>query len=319
MTTARADCIDFDHGITAIDTEYVRPRLDASHLIMEGREAAFVDTGTTYSVPVLLDALQQKALSRAQVKYVLLTHVHLDHAGGAGELMRHLPEARIVVHPRGARHIIDPSKLIAGTWEVYGAARAHEIYGEIVPVARERVIEINDGDTLKLGGRELLFIDTPGHAYHHYCIIDEVNRAIFAGDTFGISYRELDTATGEFIFPTTSPPHFDADAAHASIDRLMGFGPRAIYVTHYSRVTDLKRLSQDLHAGLDAFVGLAQEHADAGAERHQRIAAGMRRYLQERLLAHGCTLSMKTIDTLLNMDIELNTQGLEVWLDRQAA
>ena len=319
MTMARAKCIDFDHGITGIDTEYVRPRLDASHLIVEGTEAAFVDTGTTYSVPVLLDALQQKGLSRAQVTYVLLTHVHLDHAGGAGELMRHLPAARIVVHPRGARHIIDPAKLIAGTREVYGAARAHEMYGEIVPVARERVIEVNDGDILKLGGRELLFIDTPGHAYHHYCIIDEINRAIFAGDTFGISYREFDTATGEFIFPTTSPPQFDADAAHASIDRLMSFGPRAIYVTHYSRVTHLKRLSQDLHAGLDAFVRMAREHANAGAERHQCIAAAMRRNLQERLVAHGCTLSTQTIDAFLKMDIELNTQGLEVWLDRQAA
>jgi glyoxylase-like metal-dependent hydrolase (beta-lactamase superfamily II) len=223
------------------------------------------------------------------------------------------------VHPRGARHIIDPSKLIASTREVYGVEQARDMYGEIVPVARERVIEVNDGDTLRLGGRELRFIDTPGHAYHHYCIIDEINRAIFAGDTFGISYREFDTATGEFIFPTTSPSHFDPAAAHASIDRLMTFGPRAIYVTHYSRVTDVERLSLDLHAGLDAFVRMAKEHADAGAERHPRIAASMRRYLQERVIAHGCTLSQKTVDALLEMDIELNTQGLEIWLDRQAA
>ena len=319
MTTAHANCIDFDHGITAIDTEYMRLGLDASHLIVDGKEAAFVDTGTTHSVPVLLDALRQKGLSHTQVKYVLLTHVHLDHAGGAGELMRHLPAARAVVHPRGARHIIDPSKLIASTREVYGVEQARDMYGEIVPVARERVIEVNDGDTLRLGGRELRFIDTPGHAYHHYCIIDEINRAIFAGDTFGISYREFDTAKGEFIFPTTSPSHFDPAAAHASIDRLMGFRPRAIYVTHYSRVTDVERLRLDLHAGLDAFVRMAKEHADAGAERHPRIAASMRRYLQERVIAHGCTLSQKTVDALLEMDIELNTQGLEIWLDRQAA
>src|SRR5262245_33813816 len=136
--------VHFDHGITAIDTHYVRPCLDASHLIVEGDRAAFVDTGTHFSVPHLLAALDWMNIAREQVEYVLLTHVHLDHAGGAGLLLRSLPRARAVVHPRGARHLADPAKLIAGSKEVYGEQKFLELYGEIVPIAAERLVVAED-------------------------------------------------------------------------------------------------------------------------------------------------------------------------------
>ncbi|HEU5398586.1 MAG TPA: MBL fold metallo-hydrolase, partial [Gammaproteobacteria bacterium] len=133
--------LSFPHGITAVDTDYVRPRLDASHLIVRGGRAAFVDTGTTHSVPRLMAALESKEVAPADVDYVFLTHVHLDHAGGAGELMRHLPKAKVLVHPRGAAHVVDPAKLIAGTKAVYGETEFTRLYGEIPPIAQERVIE----------------------------------------------------------------------------------------------------------------------------------------------------------------------------------
>src|SRR5262249_7769502 len=155
---------------------------------------------------------------------VLLTHVHLDHAGGAGLLLQSLPNARAVIHPRGARHLIDPAKLIAGSIEVYGEQKFRELYGDIVPISQERVWIAEDGLRVTLGGsRELELIHTPGHALHHYCIVDRAAQAIFSGDTFGVSYREFDTARGEFIFPTTTPVHFDPVALHGSVDRLMSY------------------------------------------------------------------------------------------------
>ncbi len=308
----------FDHGIVAIDTHYVRPGLDASHLIVDGGRAAFVDTGSTHSVPHLLAALGELGIAREQVESVLLTHVHLDHAGGAGALMQALPNARAVVHPRGARHMIDPAKLIAGSMAVYGEKKFRELYGEIVPIPKERVQAAEEDMRLKLGARELQLIHTPGHALHHYCILDLGADAIFSGDTFGLSYRELDTAKGEFIFPTTTPVQFDPPALHASIDRLMGYEPRAIYLTHYSEVRDLERLAGDLHTDIDNFVAIARRNGGL-PQNVPTIRDELFTYLHRRLRRHGVELDDGRLHELLDIDCELNAQGLQVWLQKERA
>ena len=306
----------FPHGITAVDTDYVRPRLDASHLVVRDGHAAFVDTGTSHSVPGLLRALAAQDLDPADVDYVFLTHVHLDHAGGAGELMRHLPNAKVLVHPRGAAHMVDPDKLIAGTKAVYGEAEFQRLYGEIPPIPAERVIEAPEGLMVELGSSELLLIHTPGHALHHYSIVDPESDSIFTGDTFGISYRVFDTAKGPFIFPATTPVHFDPDQAHASLDRIMEFEPAAVFLTHYSRVADLERLAADMHACLDEYVRIARSLADAGETRLEELKHKMHAYLTKRVREHGCTLGQSTVDSWLAMDVDLNAKGLSVWLDR---
>ena len=140
---------EYPAGITAIDADYVRPRLEAAHLVVDGGRAAFVDTGTTHSLPNLLAALEAKGIDRAEVDWVLTTHVHLDHAGGAGALMRELPNARCAVHPRGARHLVEPSKLIAGSIAVYGEERFRELYGEIVPIEESRCLSPEDGARIR--------------------------------------------------------------------------------------------------------------------------------------------------------------------------
>lgn len=312
------DFQDLPYGITVIDTGYERPHFAASYLIAEGGQAAFVDVGTTHSAPLLLEALRLKGIAREDVAYVMVTHVHLDHAGGAGELLRHLPNARLVVHPRGARHMIDPGKLIAGSAAVYGEEQMRARYGEIVPVAAERVIEAEDEFTLELNGRRLLFLDTPGHARHHYCVVDEARGDIFAGDTFGISHRAFDVDGRAFIYPTTTPVQFDPPALRASIDRLMRYGPERAYLTHYGCVTDTGRLAWDLHEQIDAYVAIARAAADAGAARHQRIKEDLAELTLARLAEHGCNLGREEALALLAMDLELNAQGLGVWLDSGA-
>lgn len=305
---------DFEHGITAIDTDYVRPMLDASHLLVHQGRAAFVDTGTTHSVPGLLRAMADRGVNPDQVDWVFITHVHLDHAGGAGALMQHLPAARAVVHPRGARHLAEPEKLIAGTRAVYGDEMFQRLYGDIVPIPAERIHVPGDGEVLELSGRPLQVMFTEGHARHHYCLVDSSCGGVFTGDSFGISYRELDSDSGPFIFPTTTPVHFDPEAAHEAVDRIMALSPHYLFPTHFSRIEATPALAAAMHECLDAFVDMARRHRDA-PERTQRLCEAMFAYLDGRLDAAGHGGSQDLRHAILDDDVRLNVQGLEFWLD----
>jgi glyoxylase-like metal-dependent hydrolase (beta-lactamase superfamily II) len=309
------DVIDYESGISAIDSGYQRPALDAIHLIVEGGRAAIVDTGVNSSVSRVLAALRAKGIAPAQVDYVVLTHIHLDHAGGAGLLMSQLPNAMLTVHPRGARHIVDPSKLIASTEAVYGKDEMARTYGQIVPVPRDRVIETPHGATIQFNRRELVFYDTPGHARHHVCVFDAKSGHLFAGDTFGLSYRELDCAGRQFIFPTTSPTQFDPAAAHRSLDLITGLRPGAIYVTHYSQVREIARLACDMHRLIDAHATLARAQRGAGGDRHARLKAGVAAIVLQEAQRYGWRLTEPQVLELFAGDIELNAQGLAIWLD----
>jgi glyoxylase-like metal-dependent hydrolase (beta-lactamase superfamily II) len=313
---ARSKLTDFRAGITAIDTDYVRPGLAAAHLVVDSGRAAFVDTGTTLSLPNLLDALAQKNLAPADVDWVLTTHVHLDHAGGAGALMRELPNARCAVHPRGARHLAEPSKLIAGSIAVYGEERYYALYGEIVPIDEDRLFVPADGAHVTLGTRVLELIHTPGHALHHYCIVDRDHELIFSGDTFGISYRDFDVDGRAFIFPTTTPVHFDPDALCASVDRLMSYEPQSIFLTHYAEVRDLPRLSRQMKERVRAFADLGRRYASA-PDRASKLRNGMFALLGGWLDEHGFPRDDAKRHHLLDDDVELNCQGVEHWLDRK--
>ena len=305
--------IDFDAGITAVDTEYVRPGLDASHLIVHGGRAAFVDTGTSLSVPLLLAALEAKGVEPDQVEWVFVTHVHLDHAGGAGALMAALPGATAVLHPRGARHMIDPTRLIEGSRAVYGEDVFNELYGVIQPIPAERIRTVEDGERLELAGRVFEFIHTEGHAKHHYCIVDPAAAAVFTGDCFGLSYRELDTAAGPFIFPTTTPVQFDPEAAHATIRRLLSYKPERAFLTHFSAVSAPAALAPQLHRDLDEYVKIAVAHRDDESP-EASIRGALRDWMFSRLDEHGVDPAPELRDEVLGMDIALNAQGLAVWL-----
>lgn len=316
MPPQAAITTDLEYGVTAIDVDYIRPLQDASHLIIESGRAAYVDTGTSFSVPLLLDALARKNLDVADVDFVFVTHVHLDHAGGAGALMQHLPNASLVVHPRGVRHMVDPEKLVLGSKAVYGDERFRKIYGTVLPVAESRTLVPEDEQIIELAGRPLQCLFTEGHAKHHYCLADPASDGVFTGDSFGVSYRELDTAAGEFVFPTTTPVHFDPPEAHKAVDRIMAQQPERLYLTHFSRVTEPARLADVMHGCIDDFVAMAMASANA-SDRHATLSAVLYDYLAGRARAHGYNGDEAALHEILDIDVELNTQGLEVWLDRQ--
>jgi glyoxylase-like metal-dependent hydrolase (beta-lactamase superfamily II) len=303
------------HGVYLIDTLYLRPGLASSHLVVDEGRAAFVDTGAAPAAPRLLAALDELGIAPEQVDYLFLTHVHLDHAGGAGQLMQALPNARAVLHPRGAPHLVDPAKLVAGSIQVYGEALFHQLYGEILPIPAERVIVTSDGQRLTLGRRSFEFFDAPGHARHHHCPVDLDHREVYSGDNFGICYREFDTARGPFMLPTTTPVQFDPEALHATIDRLMGYRPQRVFQTHFGPVTDLERLAADLHAALRELVRIARTHA-AAPDRTRRIEQAMFQYFDRQLDAHGYRGDSARRHAYLDDDVRLNTAGLEVWLSR---
>ncbi|HKI65079.1 MAG TPA: MBL fold metallo-hydrolase [Burkholderiales bacterium] len=306
---------DYDRGISAVDVLFEREQLNAVHIVLEQERAAIVDTGTANGVGRVLEALAEKGVAPEQVDYVILTHVHLDHAGGAGQLMARCPNATLTVHPRGARHMIDPSRLLAATVAVYGEQATRRMVGEVLPVPADRVRETPEGASVSLAGRELAFLDAPGHARHHVLVRDTASGGIFVGDSFGLSYRELDRDGLQFSFPTTSPAQFDPPALQRTIDRILALGPPALYVTHFGRLRDLRRLAADLHRLIDAHVEIAERHRNDGAERGARL----RQAIDELVLAEGARqrwkLSEEELRGVFALDIELNAQGLEAWLE----
>jgi glyoxylase-like metal-dependent hydrolase (beta-lactamase superfamily II) len=289
----------------------------ACYLLESDTEVAVVETGTNHSVPRILRVLQQRGWTPEQVRYVIVTHVHLDHAGGAGALMQSCPRAELLVHPRGARHMVDPAQLEASVRGVYGDDVFDRDYGTLVPVPEARVRAMADRETVELGRRRLLFRDTPGHARHHFCVYDERSRGWFTGDTFGLSYRETDTARGPLAFPTTTPIQFDPEALKASIRMLAESPADWMYLTHYGRVGEIRRLAGDLQSGVDRLVDIALRHRGR-SDRAGAIQDDMMDWLLQAARAHAVELDEGVLREVFKGDVDLNTQGLEFWLDHVA-
>lgn len=307
---------DLGHGISCIDTGYLRPGLAACYLIEQHGQLAFIDTGTNHTLQRVLQVLRLKGLSAEDVAYVIPTHVHLDHAGGVGAFMQHFTRAKLIIHPLGARHMIDPSKLAAGTIAVYGEKTFHKLYGDLIPVDEKRVIQASDGFQLNLNGRSLICLDTPGHARHHLCVYDEVSQGFFTGDSFGLSYKEFDTDTGAFIFATTTPVQFDPDAWLTSLEKIAAYHPKIMYLTHFGMIQEPEKLITVLQKSIQQFAKIALAASRQKGDLYQHISTAMQQLLIEQLEQHGCRMGREKILRLIAGDIDLNTQGLIVWLKK---
>ena len=295
--------------IYCLDAFYIREQVAAIYLLRQADEVAIIETGTYQSIDNVLHTLAELGIARSQVKYVIPTHVHLDHAGGASEMMKHFSQASLIVHPRGARHMIDPERLIAGSIAVYGEKKYKQLYGDITPIAEDRVIVANDLERFTLGSRELVFIDTPGHARHHFCIYDEQSAGVFTGDTFGISYNSMKNLHRGLI-PTTPPVQFDPDALHQSIERIMEFKPEKLYLTHFGEYLDPARQLASFNHWIDDYVKICRQvkpDDDAGEQAlQQALAACVMAQLAD------CA-NLDEVERVLQTDIKLNAQGLTHW------
>ena len=298
-------------GVSVIDSGYFSKDFAAIYIIQQNNKVAIIETGTTYSISNVQIALEKIHLSFVDVAYIIPTHVHLDHAGGAGELMKQCQNASLIVHPRGARHMIDPTKLIAGAMAVYGKQKFKKLYGEIIPIEASRVIEAVDNFILDFDGREVKFIDTPGHAKHHFCIWDKQTESMFTGDTFGISYRDLDHKDEIYIFPSTSPVQFDPEELIKSIHKIMEYNPQRVCLTHFAAIRPTHKVVEQLIDGIHFVSNLAKKYATED-DAKLLIHNDMMSYFLKGFKKIG----VKDLDFCrerLELDVKINTLGLIYW------
>ncbi len=300
-------------SITTIDGHYFYPGRAAAYLLEDAGEAAFVDNNTVFSVPYLLDALTARKLSPEQVKYIIVTHIHLDHSGGTAELLKHCPNATVVCHPRAQRHLADPSRLIAGVKHIYGEEAFAELYGEIEPIAEDRLLVREDDTTLTVGQRELRFHHALGHAKHHFFIHDSATNSILAGDVFGTAYRKLQEGKASFSTYVAAPPEFDPPEAIKGIKHVVSLKPERVYVAHFGMVNAIEHSAEQLIRTVEAFHDIARRGAqsDLEGEGLQDFCQSENIAVLEKELAHsGLDPSDSDVMQWATAEVFLNKQGL---------
>lgn len=299
--------------VTTIDCNYVMPEVAAAYLLHCGDKACFIDNNTNHCVPDLLKGLASAGYKPEDVAYIIITHVHLDHAGATGLLLTHCPNAKVVAHPRAAPHVIDPSRLVKSAQGVYGEENFRKLYGDIVPVPEDRVVIPADGDTLTVGDTELTFIYTRGHANHHFVIVDKKTQSVFTGDSFGIAYPMLQKGSAPFLFPSTSPTDFDAAEARISYDKILHCGAKQAYPTHFGVWNDLTAGHKMLHEYInhaEQIYNTLVSATDPSPENDYKTAyAGYKELFDKELAARGVTVSGEE-HKILELDLDLNAQGV---------
>ncbi len=297
--------------IETIDCHYTMPRYAAAYLLVQEGKAAFIDNNTAHAVPLMMGALRARGLSPEDVELCIITHIHLDHAGGSSALMAACPRATLVAHPRAARHALDPEKLIGSATAVYGEQKFRELYGVIEPIPESRIRIMEDGETLDFHGRSLQFLHTRGHANHHFVIVDADESAVFTGDAFGLCYPDL-CRDGLFVFPSTSPTDFDGELAREAVRRIADTGMRRAFPTHFGPVEQIEEARDQMLDWLDFSERLMEEARDSTLEDEALegyIEPQLRARFEDRL---GDTATGRDPTTWerLALDIDLNAQGL---------
>lgn len=296
---ARIHLIDgFDLGVPERTGTYV---IDEEALTL-------VETGPSPSIKYIKQGLGDLGFTLADVKYIIVTHIHLDHAGGAGLLVRECPNAKVVVHPRGERHLIDPAKLAAGASAIYGDSFS-ELFDPIVPIEADRLIVKDEGDTLKIGPDcTLEFLNTPGHSKHHFSIYDPVSNGIFTGDTVGIRYQQLIHDGIGFFLPSTSPNQFDPEAMQESIERVLDMNVDRIYFGHYGMTENPPKALQQVSEWLEVFVEEG-EQVFAEGKGYDELSGR----LFEKVKAHLQGLGINDeheVYILINLDMQVSSLGI---------
>lgn len=299
-------------SVHLVETDYTGQQgVAAAYVVTHANGVYVCETNTAHAVPAILQAIADAGYTPDDVTHVIITHIHLDHAGGASALMAACPKATLLAHPRAAPHAIDPSRIVAGATAVYGAERFEALYGTIHPIDAGRVRAMEHGETLPIGGHPLVFLHTRGHANHHMVIHDEAESAVFTGDSFGIAYPGLPG----IVFPSTSPTDFDADLARESLRTIVGTGAKTAWLTHFGAVTDLAGVAERLDGQLEAYGALVDRLDASGVEGDalQQQASEAVDAFFEALVPHP-TPDQRA---LIEIDRDLNGQGVAIAVARR--
>jgi glyoxylase-like metal-dependent hydrolase (beta-lactamase superfamily II) len=283
------------------------PRTVACYLRVAGDQCAFIDASTAPALPRLMAALSAQGRAPGDVRWVVVTHAHLDHAAGSAALLAACPNATLLAHPRAARNLVDPSRLVEGATLVYGQERFLELFGQVEPVPAARVRALADGEAFDLGDARLTAWHTAGHAYHHFVVDDPATESVYTGDAFGLVYPAVQTH-GRFAMASTSPTGFDAVEARRSLARVVALGERFACLTHFDAYDDVEAIAAQVGRFVDRAGAWVQEAArgDEPVEAMAtRLAAAWRRAIAEEAPGFGPEEARA-----LALDVELNAQGL---------
>jgi len=240
-------------GLDYVDLNFLgAPEIIATAVLHGASGVALIDPGPSTTQDNLTSALQRRGIGLSDVRQILLTHIHLDHAGVTGTLVRENPRIEVFVHERGAPHMIDPSKLLASAGRLYGADM-DRLWGDFVPVPADRVKLLKGEEHIIAAGRELQVAYTPGHASHHVSYFDVSSRVAFVGDTAGIRRGD-----GRYIMPPTPPPDIDLDAWRSSEDRILSWDPDTLFLTHFGPFHGARVHFQELSARLQVWSGIVR-------------------------------------------------------------
>jgi glyoxylase-like metal-dependent hydrolase (beta-lactamase superfamily II) len=268
------------HGLSWVDLVFLgRPKAIATAVIQSAAGAALVDPGPTTCLPTLELALQEQGVRWDDIRHILLTHIHLDHAGATGTIVAQHPHIRVFVHQRGAGHVTDPSRLIESATRLYGD-RMNHLWGEIAPVPGAAVVALSGGERIEAGGRSLEVAYTPGHASHHVSYLDASSGVAFVGDTAGVCID------GGYALPPTPPPDIDLAAWRSSIDRIQAWSPDTLFLTHFGPVSHVRPHLETLWSHLEDMAGwvhrtLAEPGTDE--DRSRRFADQLRQHMRQQM------------------------------------
>ncbi|NIA12640.1 MAG: MBL fold metallo-hydrolase [Nitrospiraceae bacterium] len=310
-----------ENSVITIDCHYLRPKHSAAYLLVEDGQALFIENSTVHAVPLLLEALEQAGLRRDQVRYAIITHLHLDHAGGTSALVRECPNATVLAHPRATRHLVDPERLIAGVKAVYGDEEFERLYAPILPIDERRVRAMADSETLAFGQRTLTFLHTLGHAKHHMCIHDSGSNSVFTGDSFGIYYLAERRSERPFLLCSSAPTDFDPEQARASVRRIMATGAQRLYPTHFGALDDVAGAGEVLLEAIDRVDGVLTRAiaSDLTGDTLLRFCEDGVREAQDALVASCGAQFDEEERQILDEEAHINAQGLAFAAEKRMA
>ncbi|RXT02329.1 MBL fold metallo-hydrolase [Ammoniphilus sp. CFH 90114] len=307
--------MELGHRIHLIDGHDLGVPGRTGTYVLHEEQLTIVETSASPSVPYILDGFKELGIDPADLKYIIVTHIHLDHAGGAGLLLQSCPQAKVVVHPKGARHLAQPSRLIEGAKAVYGD-QFDTLFHPIIPVPEDRLITKADGETLEIGPNcKLRFLDTPGHANHHFSIYDPVSNGIFTGDTLGVYYHQLEAAGMSFCLPSTSPNQFDPESMLNSMERIRNLDVDRIFFGHFSVAERTSDIYNQVEKWVPIFVNVAEETLNQGgneSEVYRRLYQVVQDYLLERQIPTD-----HPVYDILKLDLEVGAMGLVHYLKKR--
>ncbi len=283
--------------------------------VIKDKKITLVETCASSCVPNILKGLEALQIQLEQIEYIIVTHIHLDHAGGAGLLMEKCPNAKLIVHPKGARHMADPSRLIQGAKAVYGP-QFDSLFNPILPIPEDRIIIKDDNETLQIGEDcQLAFLDTPGHANHHFSIYDPVSNGIFVGDTLGIQHKQVEELGFKLYLPATSPNQFDPNKTLQSLERIKELNVERIYFGHFSVAEDVEEVYKQIEYWLPIYVRIGEEVFAEGKNMNELV---------KRLLAEISDVLDKhdvpknhLIYRILQMDLQVFAMGILDYLSKK--